>query len=39
MVDLLVSMGYGGLKSDAGQAIGKSGVEGINGIINEDNQV
>jgi restriction system protein len=36
VVDLLVSMGYGGSRSDAGQAIGKSGDEGIDGIINED---
>jgi restriction system protein len=36
VVDLLVSMGYGGSRSDAGHAIGKSGDEGIDGIINED---
>jgi restriction system protein len=36
VVDLLVAMGYGGSKSDAGQAIGKSGDEGIDGIIKED---
>jgi restriction system protein len=36
VVDLLVAMGYGGSRSDAGQAIGKSGDEGIDGIINED---
>jgi len=29
-------MGYGGSLKDAGKAIGKSGDEGIDGIINED---
>jgi len=36
VVDLLVNMGYGGTRRDAGKAIGKSGDEGIDGIINED---
>jgi restriction system protein len=36
VVDLLVSMGYGGSRKDAGQAIGKSGDDGIDGIIKED---
>lgn len=36
VVDLLVSMGYGGSRVDAGQAIGQSHDEGIDGIINED---
>ncbi|HTF65232.1 MAG TPA: restriction endonuclease [Edaphobacter sp.] len=36
VVDLLVSMGYGGSRKDAGKAIGKSGDEGIDGIIKED---
>ena len=36
VVELLVSMGYGGSRKDAGQAIGKSGDEGIDGIIKED---
>lgn len=36
VVDLLVKMGYGGTRKDAGQAIGKSGDEGIDGIIKED---
>lgn len=36
VVDLLVKMGYGGSRQDAGKAIGKSGDEGIDGIINED---
>ena len=29
-------MGYGGSRKDAGQAMGKSGDGGIDGIINED---
>lgn len=36
VVDVLVKMGYGGSRKDAGQAIGQSGDEGIDGIINED---
>jgi restriction endonuclease Mrr len=36
VVKLLVKMGYGGSIKDAGQAIGRSGDEGINGIIKED---
>lgn len=36
VVDLLVAMGYGGSRVDAGQAIGKSGDDGIDGIIKED---
>jgi restriction system protein len=36
VVDLLVGMGYGGTIRDAGQAIGKSGDEGIDGVIKED---
>ena len=36
VVELLVKMGYGGSREDAGQAIGKSGDEGIDGIIKED---
>ncbi|WAA13118.1 restriction endonuclease [Fervidibacillus halotolerans] len=36
VIDLLVAMGYGGSRNDAGQAIGKSGDEGIDGIIKED---
>jgi restriction system protein len=35
-VDLLVSMGYGGSRKDAGQAVGQSGDDGIDGIIKED---
>lgn len=36
VVDLLVAMGYGGSIQDAGRAIGRSGDEGIDGIIKED---
>lgn len=36
VVDLLVRMGYGGSRVDAGKAIGKSGDGGIDGIIKED---
>lgn len=36
VVELLVKMGYGGSKKDAGQAIGKTRDEGIDGIIKED---
>ncbi|KAA6231733.1 restriction endonuclease [Chlorobium phaeovibrioides] len=36
VVDVLVRMGYGGSLKDAGQAIGRSGDEGIDGVINED---
>jgi restriction system protein len=36
VVDLLVAMGYGGSRADAGKAVGQSGDEGIDGIIKED---
>lgn len=36
VVDLLVAMGYGGSRVDAGQAVGQSGDGGIDGIIKED---
>lgn len=36
VVELLVRMGYGGKREDAGQVLGKSGDGGIDGIINED---
>jgi len=36
VVKLLVKMGYGGSIQDAGKAIGRSGDEGIDGIIKED---
>nr|MBF0222069.1 restriction endonuclease [Desulfobulbaceae bacterium] len=36
VVKLLVKMGYGGSIKDAGKAMGRSGDEGIDGIIKED---
>ncbi len=36
VVDLVVAMGYGGSRQDAGKAVGKSGDGGIDGIIKED---
>lgn len=36
VVDLLVAMDYGGTRRDAGEAVGGSGDEGIDGIIKED---
>lgn len=36
VVDLVVRMGYGGTRKDAGEALGKTGDEGIDGIIKED---
>lgn len=36
VIDLLVAMGYGGSRADAGRAVGQSGDGGIDGIIKED---
>jgi len=36
VVDLLVALGYGGSRKDAGQALGRTGDGGIDGIIKED---
>ncbi|WP_320168137.1 restriction endonuclease [Mangrovibacterium marinum] len=36
VVDLLLAMGYGGSRQEAGNTVGKSGDGGIDGIINED---
>jgi restriction system protein len=36
VVELIVKMGYGGSRADAGRAIGRSGDGGIDGIIKED---
>lgn len=36
VVDLVVRMGYGGSRKDAGKALGRTGDEGIDGIIKED---
>ena len=35
-IDLLLKMGYGGSRADAGKAVGRSGDGGIDGIIKED---
>lgn len=36
VVELLVNMGYGGSRQEAARAVGQSGDEGIDGIIDED---
>jgi len=36
VVDLLIKMGYGGSRKEAGEAIGQAGDGGIDGIIKED---
>jgi restriction system protein len=36
IITLLLSMGYGGSREDAGRAIGKSGDGGIDGVIDQD---
>lgn len=36
VVDVLVAMGYGGSRLDAAQVVGKSGDNGIDGVIKED---
>lgn len=36
VVEVIVKMGYGGTRKDAGKAIGRSGDGGIDGIIKED---
>lgn len=36
VIDVLVTMGYGGTRKDAGTAVGRSGDGGIDGIIKED---
>jgi restriction system protein len=36
VVELLLKMGYGGSRKEAGEAIGRSGDEGIDGTISED---
>ncbi len=36
VIDLLVAMGYGGSRRDAGRAVGGTGDGGIDGIINQD---
>ena len=36
VVALLLKMGYGGSRHDAGKALGRSGDEGLDGVIHED---
>jgi len=36
VVDLMLALGYGGTRQDAGSSIGQSGDEGVDGIIKED---
>jgi restriction system protein len=36
VVDVLIKMGYGGSRKEAGRAIGRTGDEGMDGIIKED---
>jgi len=36
VIEVIVAMGYGGSKQEAGKAVGRSGDEGIDGIIKED---
>jgi restriction system protein len=36
IVTLLISMGYGGSRADAGRAIGRSGDNGLDGVIDQD---
>ena len=36
IVDLLIAMGYGGSRADAGETLGQSGDGGVDGVIRED---
>lgn len=36
IVDLLIEMGYGGTSEDAGRALGQSGDNGVDGVIDQD---
>lgn len=36
VIDVLVAMGYGGTRQDAGEAIGQTGDGGVDGVIRED---
>jgi restriction system protein len=36
IVQLLIAMGYGGSAADAGRALGKSGDDGVDGVIHQD---
>jgi Restriction endonuclease len=39
IVDLLVAMGYGGTCAEAGRAIGQTGDDGVDGVIDLDTRV
>lgn len=36
IIELLLAMGYGGTSEEAGRAIGKSGDDGVDGVIDQD---
>lgn len=36
VIDLMIALGYGGSRADAGRSIGQIGDEGVDGIIKED---
>jgi restriction system protein len=36
VIDLIIAMGYGGSRNNVVQELGKSGDEGIDGVVNED---
>ncbi len=36
IVELLIAMGYGGTSEEAGRAIGQSGDDGVDGVIDQD---
>ena len=36
IVDLLLAMGYGGTSEEAGRALGQSGDDGVDGVIDQD---
>ncbi|MDA1099603.1 MAG: restriction endonuclease [Proteobacteria bacterium] len=36
IVELLIAMGYGGTSEDAGRALGRSGDDGVDGVIDQD---
>ena len=36
IVELLLAMGYGGTSEDAGRALGRSGDDGVDGVIDQD---
>ncbi len=36
IIDLLIAMGYGGTSEDAGRALGRSGDNGVDGVIDQD---